>query len=152
METDFLKISVSEISAAKKSLLPLYERELFERQLYMSQILKFHGNITDTLKWLSRQEENHANILHSLIGRAGIKVRDYVPAREFAKLAPAEKSRKSIASAVNFDIEQEKISIQKYFEAVKSETISKSLKSILNQIMEEELVHVGKLIEYSEND
>jgi rubrerythrin len=133
-------IEAKDVIPIKEHIVALYYRELFERQIYMGQIMKLDGDIVEILKRLSAQEEMHANWLMGILGRSNIKVKEYFPTIPKLKIsAPLEE-------AVEYDVEQEEISSAKY-----AETIAKAapaMKAFLQYILYEEYEHIRILKAY----
>ena len=130
----------SEVLAIKEELVALYNRELFEKQIYLEQTRKLEGEIVEILKRIEEQEEKHAELLMILLSKANVKVPAFIPKIPFSEVnAP-------LSQAIAYDISQEGISAKAYVAAIAK--ASKSLKELLIHIMGEEYAHIAILKKY----
>ncbi|MEK6959386.1 MAG: ferritin-like domain-containing protein [archaeon] len=129
-----------EVLEIQKELIALYYRELFEKEIYLEQMRKLEGDIVEILKRIELQEEKHAELLMILLSKANVEVPKYIPK------VPLSKINAPIAVAVEYDVEQEEISSEKYLEII--EKASPNLKQFLKYILYEEYAHIKILQEY----
>ncbi len=133
-------VSVEEIKPVEKELIKLYNREIFEKQVYLEQSRKFEGVIIETLKILIEQEEKHTLFLRILLSKINVNVPGHYTENIFSNL------NEPISKIIKQDIEYEKLAILEYNNAIKK--ASPNLKLILEHIMHEELFHIKKLQDY----
>jgi rubrerythrin len=132
------KISEKEVLAVKEYLLELYNTELFERNLYFQEMRKFDGKELETIKWLSVQEETHANVLEMILSRANVMVKETPP------VMPTLSSIKK--EIIKMDIMNETRAVNNYITTIAKTT--GNLREVLTEIMQEELKHIKRLEEY----
>ena len=142
MEIDDLAYNANpkEVAAIQKDLIALYYRELFEKEIYLEQIMKLEGEIVEILKRIELQEEKHAELLMVVLSKANVKVPEYIPK------VPQSKIKAPLAVAVEYDVEQEEISSAKYVSTI--EKASPKLKEFLKFILYEEYAHIKILQDY----
>jgi rubrerythrin len=132
-------VKKDEVFSLKSDLLALYSREIFERNLYFQELRKFEGEIFETIKWLSEQEENHVHIIENILNKANILVKENTPV-----LPRLETDTKKV---IQLNISNENVSIQIYKKTIAK--CSGPLKKILEEIMSEEFTHIKRLEEYT---
>ncbi len=136
-------IPKEEITRLKEDLEHLYERELFAKMTYNSQIQKFEGIILETLKSLLSQEEEHAYILNTILEKIEDK-----QAETISKMLPTEVNT-SLTSGLAYDIKEEEQATIEY-KKILAKVVSPELKEVLEHILQEEFAHVGRLQKYLE--
>jgi hypothetical protein len=132
------KISSADVLAVKNELIGLYNMEVYERNLYFQELRKFDGEIFETVKWLSMQEEGHVSVLEQVLTRGNVPVNE-------EKKANVKLSTDGI-EIIKMNINNENTAVKNY-----TNTISKTngpLKTVLEYIMGEELVHIERLKKY----
>jgi len=143
VEIDLIKKKIQSIEgrdvlAIKDDLILLYKSEIFERNLYFQEMRRFDGEELETIKWLSVQEETHANAIEMILSRADVVLAE--PVTSVPKLSTDKKE------LIQFDLDTENKAVENY-----SKTISKStgaLREILTSLMQEELKHISRLRDY----
>jgi rubrerythrin len=139
------KLDNNAIAEIKDELFVLYKQEIFTKQLYLTQLRKFDGQILSTLTYLSQQEEMHANTLKVLIDRINY------PHEEEHDLLDQTKKRMDLMQALNLDVKQEEVTQNEYETAIKKST-NKTMKELLTLILEQEYEHLRRLNEFVEKN
>jgi rubrerythrin len=132
------KITKDEVLSLKDEIIGLYNMEVYEKNLYFQELRRFDGDIFETVKWLSEQEESHVQILESVLSRANILVKEANP--KMPKLSTEG------TEVIKMNISNENNAVVRY-----TTTINKSkgmLNAVLKHIMEEELIHIRRLEKY----
>ncbi len=138
IKTLILNINSEEVMALEDLIRRLYNMEVFEKNLYFQELRKFDGEIFETVKWLSEQEESHVQILESVLSRANIIVKEISP--KLPKLSSND------VEIIKMNVNNEHNAVERY-----NMVISKSngaLKKVLQHIMEEEIIHIKRLEKY----
>jgi len=130
-------IGKKEVEPIKEDLKHLYERELFEKQIYTNQARLLVGDIIGVVNHLAEEEEKHSFLIRTPLSNAGIS------SPSFLSDVPSPTNSSSISDWLKYDIEQEKITTDAY--SLASEKAPSKTKKVLEHIMSEELVHINIL-------